>query len=380
MDEVFTNARIVLKDQVIHGTVTTQADTIRSVDEGHAASHGLDLEGDYLIPGLIELHTDNLENHYEPRKRVYWDPVQAAVNHDAVIATSGVTTVFDALCIGLADKGQTRNEHMIPMISGIRQARAAGMLRADHRLHLRCEVIGSDVLEQIEAFEDSDGLLGIVSLMDHAPGQRQTADVAYWRTYTTTVLGMSEADAESEYVRLRHASEKIGPAQRRTIAKWARQSGRVLASHDDETVAHVEESRDLGCTIAEFPTTLAAAEASRAAGLAILMGAPNLVRGKSTSGNVTAVELAERGLLDILSSDYVPASLIPAAFKLADSVVGWSLPRAIATMTDTPARTVGLNDRGRIEPGLRADLVRVRVVVGGLPVVRGVWRAGERVA
>lgn len=379
MTQMFTNARVVLRDRVIDGTVTTARGTIQTVDEGRSASNGYDLDGDYLIPGLVELHTDNLEKHYEPRRRVYWDPIAAAVNHDAVIATSGITTVYDALCLGLTENGELRSEHLRPMVDGILAARSAGMFRADHRLHLRCEVIGETVLDQLAGFEGDDGLIGIISLMDHAPGQRQTANVEYWRQYTRATVGLSDAEMDAEFDRLRSASDTIGPRQRQTIAAWAQARGQVLASHDDETVAHVEESRDLGCTIAEFPTTKAAADASRQHGLSILMGAPNLVRGKSTSGNVTALELASRDLLDIISSDYVPASLIPAAFKLVETVDGWDLPRAIATMTDTPARVAGLQDRGRIEVGLRADLAQVRLV-DGHPVVRGVWREGSRVA
>lgn len=379
MTQMFTNARVVLRDRVIDGTVTTARGTIQTVDEGRAASNGHDLEGDYLIPGLVELHTDNLEKHYEPRRRVYWDPIAAAVNHDAVIATSGITTVYDAVCLGLTEKGELRSEHLRPMVDGILAARSAGMFRADHQLHLRCEVIGETVLDQLAGFEGDDGLIGIISLMDHAPGQRQTANVEYWRQYTRATVGLSDAEMDAEFDRLRSASDTIGPRQRQTIAAWAQARGQVLASHDDETVAHVEESRDLGCTIAEFPTTKAAADASRQHGLSILMGAPNLVRGKSTSGNVTALELASRDLLDIVSSDYVPASLVPAAFKLVETVDGWDLPRAIATMTDTPARVAGLQDRGRIDVGLRADLAQVRLV-DGHPVVRGVWREGRRVA
>jgi len=378
MATVFSNARIVLTDRVIEGAVSVEDGHITAIDEGASRAGDVDLAGDILIPGLVELHTDNLEKHYEPRKRVYWDPVGAAINHDSVIAAAGITTVFDCVCLGFGDTGELRAEHMRPMTEGLLQARDAGMLRADHRLHLRCEVIGETLIPQLDEFEPLAPQVGVVSLMDHAPGQRQTADDTRWKQFSREVLGLSEAEVESEYIRLRKASAEIGPRQRAMVAEWAHGRSMALASHDDETVAHVEESKALGCTIAEFPTTVTAAEKSREHGLAILMGGPNLVRGQSTSGNVTAVELAERGLLDIVSSDYVPASLIPAAFMLADRVAGWDLPRAVATITATPAETAGLADRGRIETGLRADLVRIRQI-DGRPVVRGVWRAGERV-
>jgi alpha-D-ribose 1-methylphosphonate 5-triphosphate diphosphatase len=151
----------------------------------------------------------------------------------------------------------------------------------------------------------------------------------------------------------------------------------VRASHDDTTPEHIAEARASGCTIAEFPTTIAAAEAAHAAGMGIVMGAPNLVMGGSHSGNVSAAELVQHGLLDVFSSDYVPASLLHAAFLLHEGF-GIPMPDAIAPVTRTPADLIGLHDRGRIAPGLRADLVRAREV-GTTPTVVAVWREGQRI-
>jgi alpha-D-ribose 1-methylphosphonate 5-triphosphate diphosphatase len=163
------------------------------------------------------------------------------------------------------------------------------------------------------------------------------------------------------------------------IARRAAELGLALASHDDATLAHVEEAVADGVAIAEFPTTLEAAAAAHDAGLAILMGAPNVVRGKSHSGNISATDLVRAGLLDILSSDYVPYALLQAAFILPQRVDGLTLPQALATVTLNPARAARLEDRGQIAAGKRADLVRV-AVINGLPVVRGVWRGGRRVS
>jgi alpha-D-ribose 1-methylphosphonate 5-triphosphate diphosphatase len=154
--------------------------------------------------------------------------------------------------------------------------------------------------------------------------------------------------------------------------------GIPLASHDDTTAEHVAQSVRDGVAIAEFPTTFEAAEALHAAGVRVLMGAPNLIRGGSHSGNVGTAELANAGVLDVLSSDYVPASLLMAAFALPRAVPSMALPEAVRAASKTPAEAVGLNDRGEIAIGKRADLVRVHIV-RGLPVVRSVWRAGRRV-
>ena len=151
-----------------------------------------------------------------------------------------------------------------------------------------------------------------------------------------------------------------------------------LASHDDATQAHVAEAIEAGAVIAEFPTTQEAATAARAAGLSIVGGAPNVVRGRSHSGNASALEFARAGLLDILSSDYVPVALLHAAFKLAEEG-GMSLPDAVATVSANPAAAAGLVDRGIVKPGLRADLIRVGMS-DGLPVALASWREGERIA
>jgi alpha-D-ribose 1-methylphosphonate 5-triphosphate diphosphatase len=379
MSLAFKNARIVLPDAVIDGTLSVKDALIAAVDDSAAAPpDAVDCEGDYLLPGLVELHTDNIEKHFQPRAQVYWDAVSAAVAHDGHIATSGITTVYDSLCLGLTEKGELRAAHVGPIIEGVIEAREAGMLRADHRIHLRCEVIGEEVLDQLSEHDDN-ALVGLVSLMDHAPGQRQTADIEVWRRLRREVDGQSEQEIAEAYERLTAASRDHGPRQRRAVAQWARDRGISLASHDDETEDHVRESAEIGCSIAEFPTTRVAAEACRAHGLAVLMGGPNLVRGRSSYGNITARDLAAAGLLDIISSDYVPASMLHGAFSLVEHVAGWDVPRTVATVTATPARHAGLHDRGVLEPGKRADLIRVRLV-RGRPVVRGVWVDGERVA
>ena len=190
---------------------------------------------------------------------------------------------------------------------------------------------------------------------------------------------MSDAEMESfmDERRAAHARHSVGNRQR--IVELCRDRDIPLASHDDATRAHAQESADDGMSIAEFPTSIEAAEASREHGLQILMGAPNVVRGGSHSGNISALALAKLGLLDVLSSDYVPCSLLHAAFILADDVPDIALPEAIAMVSSNPARAAGLGDRGEIAVGQRADFVRV-TVNDGYPVVRAVWRQGVRVS
>jgi alpha-D-ribose 1-methylphosphonate 5-triphosphate diphosphatase len=374
-DLVLTNARIVLADTVVQGSVRVDGGVI--TDIGAPSRMGVDLDGDYLIPGLVELHTDHLETHYAPRPKVRWNPVAAVQAHDAQIAASGITTVLDAIRVGLDEDTDVTAEEMRIMAKAIGAGVEADRLRADHHIHLRCEVSAPDCLESFLAMQE-DPLVRLASLMDHAPGQRQFASLEAYRIYYQGKTKMSDAELDSFTQRRNEQSQRYSGRHRRAIAELCQVRGIVLASHDDATRDHVEEAATLGIEVAEFPTTLEAARASRQAGMAILMGGPNVVRGGSHSGNVSARELAEADLLDILSSDYIPFSMLQSAFALADNVPGIGLSRAIQMVTKRPAEAAGFRDRGEVAIGLRADFVQVRVD-DGIPIVRTVWRQGRRV-
>jgi len=331
-----------------------------------------------VIPGLVELHTDHLEGHYAPRPKVRWNPLAAVLAHDAQVATAGITTVFDALRVGLDEDSDMTAPEMRKLADAIEDGVTNDRLRADHFIHLRCEVSAPDCLEGF-AYFDKDERVRLASLMDHAPGQRQFVNLETYAYYYQRKLKLSELEFKEFCDRRIGESVRYSPANRVAISAACHQRGIVLASHDDATAAHVDEAVEQGIRVAEFPTTAEAARASKDAGLGVLMGAPNVVRGGSHSGNVSARTLAEDGLLDILSSDYIPFSLIQSTFFLGEVVDSISLPQAVAMVSKNPAEAVGLTDRGVIEPGRRADLVRVRVDEH-IPIVRTVWREGRRVA
>ncbi len=375
--ERLANARLVLETEVVAGGLVMAAGGIEAIETTAAPGRGaVDCEGDNLVPGLIELHTDNLERHLQPRPRVRWPEAQAILAHDAELAGTGITTVFDALRVGsLIESEAGYAKYARELASEIARLRAARALRISHHLHLRAEICSETLIAELAEFGPEDAV-GIVSLMDHTPGQRQYQDIDQMRRYYES-KSLGEAAFQAHISRLFDLSRRLGPAHEAAAVNAARRFGAVIASHDDTDAAHVAVSAAHGATLAEFPTTRAAARACRAAGIAVMMGAPNLLRGGSHSGNVAAGELAEEGLLDILSSDYVPSALLTGAWRLA-ALTG-DLPGAIATVTAAPARAARLGDRGRLAPGLRADLVRLRVI-DGLPVVRAVYVAGERVA
>jgi alpha-D-ribose 1-methylphosphonate 5-triphosphate diphosphatase len=377
---VLSNARVVLADRVIEtGWVAATNGVVVEIGEGRAPDHADDLGGDLLLPGLVELHTDHLEAHYVPRPKVYWDPVAAVVSYDGQLATCGITTVLDSLRVWREEGVEAVDGQAEILADAIAAARGADLLRVEHFLHLRCEIpMPSVVPETQQLIGRAD--VRLVSLMDHTPGQRQFRDEGKLRDYYRGKSGgLTDAELDVMFAKRIEYQAAHAETNHRAIVALARTHGTPMASHDDTTLAHVDEAIRDGVSIAEFPTTLEAAQALHAAGVRVLMGAPNLVRGGSHAGNVATQELARAGALDVLSSDYVPASLLMAGLCLPKAVPEISLPEAIRTVTKTPAEAVGLMDRGEIAIGKRADLIRVRVA-HDVPAVRSVWRGGLRVA
>ncbi|TVS00721.1 MAG: alpha-D-ribose 1-methylphosphonate 5-triphosphate diphosphatase [Rhodobacteraceae bacterium] len=378
-DIVLGNARLVLENEVRNGAVVIRDGVIADLDDSRHLSKGaIDCGGDLLAPGLIELHTDNLERHLAPRPGVDWPHASAVIAHDRELAGTGITTVFDALRVGsLAhDDARGRGRYARALASEILAMREIGSLAISHFLHLRAEICSETLIDELEEF-GPDNRIGIVSLMDHTPGQRQFSDLEQLRRYMRGKYGMSEAEFEAHVARQQDLGERVRAPHEAAVVAAARSYGATLASHDDTTCAQVTASARHGVRLAEFPTTLEAAHACHDEGIAVMMGAPNLIRGESHSGNVAASELAAAGRLDILSSDYVPAALLLGAVRLGLS--SGNLAAGFRSVTSAPAQAVGLSDRGALRTGLRADMIRV-ALPNVVPIIRQVWVKGARVS
>ena len=372
---VLTNASVVTRDELFLGTVRVTDGIITGIDQGKSAGmESVDLEEDYLLPGLIELHTDNLEKHFVPRPGVRWPSTTAMLSHDASIVAAGITTVFDALAVGDSLEKSTRLRDLQEMVETVGKAQEKGMLRADHFLHLRCEIGYPQVLDLFESFV-SDPLVKFASLMDHTPGQRQFTRIEKLYQYYQGKYGLTQAEMERLVQQRLENQVKYARKHRIALLEICRKLRLPVASHDDTTANHVFEAASEGIVVSEFPTTIEAAQTARRLGLSVLVGGPNLVLGGSHSGNVSALELARLHLVDIFSSDYVPASLIQGVF-LIHQELGMPLPAAVAKITSNPAQIGNLADRGEIRLGNRADLIRLKLD-HSIPVIRNVWRTGE---
>src|SRR6201746_123487 len=325
-ETIVGNARVVLADRVIErGAVAVADGRIAEFGEGDAPKGSVDAAGDLIMPGLIELHTDHLEMHYVPRPKVFWDPIAAVVSYDGQLSTSGITTVLDSLRVWREDGAEEVDGRAGVLAEAITSARDANLLRSDHFLHLRCEIPMPSVLEEAKELVGRPDVR-LMSLMDHTPGQRQFRDEGKLRDYYRGKgAGMTDAELDTLFERRFAYQKKYAEANMRDIVALAHQYGIPLASHDDTTDENVTDAIRDRMSVAEFPTTMEAARGLHQAGIGILMGAPNVVRGGSHSGNIAAVDLAREGFLDILSSDYIPSSLLMAALQLPPRVPALAL-------------------------------------------------------
>ncbi len=377
-DLILANATLVLPNETVTGSVRIVGETIAEIDTGNAVPSGaIDCEGDYVSPGLVELHTDNLERHIQPRPRVDWPHAAAILAHDAELASTGITTVFDAMRVGSIPSGAARyGKYARGLSQELWDLREQDALKISHFLHLRAEVCSETLVEELDEFGPEDRV-GLVSIMDHTPGQRQFRDMTKLEAYMKGKHAMDNDTFLQHVAQLKGLRDRNGDVHELETVKAARRFGAVLASHDDTTEDQVTISARHGIRLAEFPTTVEAARACHDHDIKVMMGAPNIIRGGSHSGNVAARDLAELGHLDIMSSDYVPSALLLSAAMLGEM---WDdIARGMKTVTLAPALAAGLEDRGELRAGARADVIRFRMRAG-VPALNSVWARGRRVA
>jgi len=365
----WSDFRVVLPDAVLErASLRVENGLIAEILEGPAPEPGLNGRGLTLIPGIVDLHGDMLERELEPRPGTYF-PVEIALQElDKRLVSNGITTAYAA--VALADGPGLRSEDRArALINAIAEHRDS--LSVEMFVHARFEVTlpaAAQMMKELLAL----GQIQMVSLMDHTPGQGQFRDLETYTAYMTKWLGgdRDRAEASAKEGLERPASWDIG----HEVARYAREHGVPLASHDDDTPAKVDLMGMLGTSIAEFPVSLEAAQHAKSRGMCVLMGAPNALRGGSHSGNLSAHAALEAGVLDGLAADYHPASLLHAAFKFARDGLS-SLPDAVKLITRNVARAANLTDRGALEVGLKADLVALEE--GAFPRVHGTWRSGQ---
>jgi alpha-D-ribose 1-methylphosphonate 5-triphosphate diphosphatase len=373
-----SNARLVLPDGVLErGSIRIERGLIAEMLEGPVSGfkHVTDAHGMTLIPGVVDVHGDMLEREIEPRPGSEFPTQIAMIELDKRLAAAGVTTAFAAVSFAEARTNQRlRSEERAKGIIHDIAAHRDSML-VDWRVHARFEITNHGAAPILRELIEAQHL-ELVSLTDHTPGQGQYRDLEQLIAYSARWRGAPREEVEANILEKMRRVADAPPSWEvvRDVARIAVNAGVSVASHDDDTVEKVDLVWAVGATLSEFPVSLAAALEAKRRGMAVIMGAPNALRGGSHSGNLSALDALEAGALDILAADYSPGSLVQAAFRI---VRDGRLPleRAVALITENPARAVNLSDRGRIAVGCRADIALLEV--NDLPRVRATWRGGR---
>lgn len=367
-----TGAQVVLENETLKDAAVLIADGhIVAIDPASSAgAQEIDLRGHTLMPGMIDLHCDALEKEAEPRPGVHFPFDFACAQADKRNAAAGITTIYHALSFANAELGVRNNVTAAELARAVHAWQEHALV--DNRVHARYEITDPTAPEVLNELLSHDEI-HLMSFMDHTPGQGQFKSIDAYRNFQTRTYKKDEAEFEALLAeKLAQGAGAEGRMQQ--LAQHARELGIPLASHDDDRPEKVEVVKDLGVSVSEFPINLETAKAARAAGLSTLFGAPNVVRGKSQSGSMRALDAVREGVADCLCGDYSPAALLPAVLQLPE-LAGIQLHQAVALVTCNPARAVSLDDRGAIAVGKRADLLAVRYL-GGLPQVSRVWSAG----
>ncbi|WP_231188407.1 alpha-D-ribose 1-methylphosphonate 5-triphosphate diphosphatase [Haladaptatus sp. DYF46] len=366
------DARVVTPTRTVRGCVLIHDGKIGAIeadDPDATATDHIDADGRVLMPGIVDLHGDDIESHLHPRSNAAVEPSMALAAADRANIASGITTKFHAIAFEDAPEKNRSPELAMNLVDSVR---SNDSLLVDHRIHARCEITDESGIEAVEDVLAADAT-SLVSVMSHIPGKGQFRDVERFRTYYENDANLSVEEADALIEERTNLSEEVLASRVDRIVSAADEADVAVASHDDETPVEVERLHERGVDISEYPITLDAAKRARTLGMVTAMGAPNLVRGGSQWGNLATDEAIKAGAADALLADYHPPSLLAAPFV----ETGESLSTRVARVTLNPAEAVSLGDRGRIEVGARADLILVDPEP--TPVVERAFVAGDPV-
>ncbi|MGW3347473.1 alpha-D-ribose 1-methylphosphonate 5-triphosphate diphosphatase [Nonomuraea rubra] len=381
--KVLAHAKAVLPDRVIDDAlVVTEGGLITHVGEarpGAVPAEAVDLRGALLLPGLVDTHSDGLETELRPRPSAEFEVGFAVSSFEGRVRAAGITTVFHGVAFESHNRKGRTVDRARRIDAALRERSASGHALVDHRVLYRLDARDPEGLAALESCLSGTPVPPpLVSFEDHTPGQGQYRDSAVYRRWLEGTEGISPEEAQRRVetlvaerdARIGHREIALG-----RLAELAARGRARLLAHDPVTADEIDVAVANGVAVAEFPTTPEAARAARERGLRVVAGAPNVLRGGSHSGNVSAAELVAAGLVDGLSSDYLPSTPLAAALRLASLGIV-PLPRAVALVTSGPASVAGLADRGALVAGQRGDLAVV-TVERGWPTVRTTVTAGD---
>jgi len=348
-NHLLTNARIVTPNENFIGTLEIENGIIVSLIKNKTFNEGINLQGQWLIPGCIDIHTDYLEKEIYPRSSAQF-PLPLALHFlDARAANCGITTVFSAISFSDSEAKNRSYPEAIRLCQEIDKIRYSLLVR--HFLHARIDPNSAAILDYLEDMYRLESLY-LVVYNDHIPGERQfrIEDLIEMRAKT---LGISKEEAEKMLQEKIDITKQIN--NREAIYKVFKDKY-ILGSHDDTTLEHVREGVHFAATLSEMPTTLEAAREAKRLGQWVCLGAPNYYRGGSHCGNLSCWEAIDEDLVDILCSDYHFPTMLGSVVKMIES--GMEPSKAVNYVSLNPARLLKFDQEiGSIELGKKADLV-----------------------
>lgn len=379
-DFIIEDARVVVPDGVIKGaSVKIEDGFISKLREGRInspAGRRIHVNGRYLLPGFIDLHCDAIEKEIEPRPNVYFPVNIATLELDKRLVSSGITTIFHSLSFAEMEIGLRSNSMASSIIRDINLL--SRHLKTRTKIHARYEITDIAAIRFLEELI-REGQVHLVSLMDHTPGQGQFRKVTSFKGYFGRVYNKSDEELEQMIFRKIKVKETAEVKDGiRYLIELCRYHGIPLASHDDDSSEKIQWLNKMGIRISEFPVSLEAIRTATDLGVYVCLGAPNILRGNSQAGNLSARDAITKGFGDIVCSDYSPMTLLYTVFTLNNLGI-LPLHKAVNMVSLNPAMAVGLNDRtGAIEEGKRADMVLVDVK-DGFPGIIKTFIAGREV-
>ena len=384
MRNVFINANIVTPDRIIEdGCMSVENGVITEIGKKIETDHAkvTDVKGRYILPGIIDIHSDMIENILQPRSTAVMDYNMGLEEAEKQLAACGITTIYHSVSMyreGSWDNREIRQAKSIEKLSSLIKQRSLKPHLINNKYHLRYE------LDNVECYDKvieliQNGYVDLLSIMDHRPGQGQYRDLNIYRKHLPQE-GKNLSDEEFEELGEKEKKKPMIEGDKlAALIDTAKKNGISVSSHDDDTKACIERNVSLGISVSEFPITLEVAKQAEKKGLFVLLGAPNILLGGSHSGNLSAQKAIECGCGDILCSDYYPQSLLRAVFYLVKHKV-LSMNKAVRLVSLNPAKAVGIDkDTGSVEVGKSADFLIVENGKDFSPQLLQVWVSGKRV-
>ncbi|MCL2807989.1 MAG: alpha-D-ribose 1-methylphosphonate 5-triphosphate diphosphatase [Coriobacteriia bacterium] len=376
------NGRIITPESIVQDKVLLiEGERIVGLGESaEGASMVVDAHGRYVMPGIIDMHSDKIEQYIQPRPTSQLDFEFALKTCERDLLGAGITTMYHSLSLYKNDifgKSLLKTKETVQKLADLIATIHTRYHLIHHRFHLRIEIDNLEAFDIVQAMLEQD-VVHLISFMDHTPGQGQYRDLEVYQNAVMKYNGGEVNDAGFESIMQYHkCKDTLSFGQMKQLAALAHKKGIAVASHDDDSLDKLALNKELGVCISEFPISLEVAQGAKEYGFYTVVGSANILRGCSHSGNLSAAEAILNDCGDIICSDYYPAASLQSVFYMNENH-GVPLPDMVRRVSLNPAKALGTaKDYGSIEAGKKADILIVELL-DGYPVITHAFVDGNR--